>query len=209
MSDANQTDGASGGVSADTCFTSDTQAGSPSDGGIPAPQGATHSAPAAPAAEPCATSSALLRQMAEATQAIAASTANIVAHGLPEQIQLAAATAAIKANARLAAEVWRSMAGAKYFIARGSFSVAEPLTPDILGFILKEVASVSPASTKQLQHLAELAVQDFFPPAPVRETPVAMPADVHFRTFLAAFGAVLEYGMGSAPAIFKTRVTLL
>ena len=101
------------------------------------------------------------------------------------------------------------MAGAKYFIARGSFSVAEPLTPDILGFILKEVASVSPASTKQLQHLAELAVQDFFPPAPVRETPVAMPADVHSRTFLAAFGAVLEYGMGSAPAIFKTRVTLL
>ena len=80
MADANQTDGASGGVSADKCFTSDTQAGSPSDGGIPAPQGATHSAPAAPAAEPCATSTALLRQMAEATQAIAASTANIVAH---------------------------------------------------------------------------------------------------------------------------------
>ena len=261
MADANQTDGASGGGSADTRFTSDTQAGSPSDGGIPAPQWATHSAPAVPAAAPRATSTALLRQMAEATQAIAASTANIVARmaaleqaqqgrgqqqqagqpqisigslpgppplataqplswpprvlsaqplqGLPEQTQLAAGTAAIKAIARLAAEVWRSMAGTKYFIARGSFSVAEPLTQDILGFTLKEVASVSPASTKQLQHLAELVVQNFFRPAPVGETPVAMPADVHFRTFLAAFGAVLEYGMGSAPAICKTRVTLL
>ena len=156
MADANQTDGASGGGSADTSFTSDTQAGSPSDGGIPARQGATHSAPAAPAAAPCATSTALLRQMAQATQAIAASTANIIARvaaleqaqqgqgqqqqaglpqipigplpapppplaatqplswppgvlgaqplqGLPEQTQLAAATAAIKANARLAA----------------------------------------------------------------------------------------------------------
>eukprot|EP00904_Undaria_pinnatifida_P000992 jgi/Undpi1/10894/HiC_scaffold_3.g01420.m1 len=260
MADPNQTEGASGGGSADPSVTADTQAGSPSDGGISAPHGATYSAPAAPAAAPCAMSTALLRQMAEATQAIAASTANIVARvaaleqaqqgqgqqqqacqpqpsigpfpgpsplaaaqplswppgvlgaqplqGLPEQTQLAAATAAIKANARLAAEVWRSMAGTKYFIARGSFSVAEPLTPDILGFILKEVASVSPASTKQLQHLAELAVQDFFPPAPVGETPVAMPADMHFRTFLAAFGAVLEYGMGSAPAICKTRFTL-
>ena len=200
MADANQTDGASGGASVDTSFTSDTQAGSPSDGGIPASQGATHSAPAAPAAAPCATSTALLRQMAEATQAIVASTANIVARvaaleqaqqgqgqqqqaclpqipigplpgaphlaaarplswppgvlgaqplqGLPEQPQLAAVTAAIKANARLAAEVWRSMAGTKYFITRGSFSVAEPLTPDILGFILKEVSSVSSASRK-------------------------------------------------------------
>eukprot|EP00904_Undaria_pinnatifida_P010962 jgi/Undpi1/6997/HiC_scaffold_21.g09471.m1 len=79
MADPNQTDGASGGGSADTSFTADTQAGSPSGDWISAPYGATHSAPAAPAAAMCAMSTVLLRQMAEATQAIAASTANIVA----------------------------------------------------------------------------------------------------------------------------------
>eukprot|EP00904_Undaria_pinnatifida_P012463 jgi/Undpi1/8347/HiC_scaffold_25.g10815.m1 len=199
-----QTDGASGGGARWTRASPQThRLAAPATARISAPHGATHSAPVAPAAAPYAMSTALLRQMAEATQAIAASTANIVARvaaleqaqqgqgqqqqachpqipiappppqaaaqplswppgvlgaqplqGLPEQTQLAAATAAIKANARLAAEVWRSIAGTMYFIACGSFSVAEPLTPDILGFILEEVASVSPASTKQLQHLA-------------------------------------------------------
>ena len=120
--------------------------------------------------------------------------------------QAAATTAAIKANARLAADVWRSMAGTKYFLARGSFSVAEELTPDIQRFILKKVAGVTTATTRQLQSLAELAVEDFFPPAPAGETPATMPAEVHLRTFFAAFVAVLEYGMASAPDICKSRV---
>lgn len=51
------------------------------------------------------------------------------------------------------------MVGTKYFIARGSVSVAKELTPDTLGFILKEVACVSMASTKKLERLEELAVK--------------------------------------------------
>eukprot|EP00904_Undaria_pinnatifida_P010033 jgi/Undpi1/615/HiC_scaffold_10.g04079.m1 len=122
------------------------------------------------------------------------------------QPQAAATTAAINANARLAADVWRSMAGTKYFLARGNFSVAEELTPDIQRFILKKVAGFTTATTRQLQSLAELAVEDFFPPAPAGETPATMPAEVHLRTFSAAFVAVLEYGMASAPDICKYRV---
>lgn len=36
-----------------------------------------------------------------------------------------------------------------------------------------------------------------------------MRADVHIRIFLAAFAAVLEHGMGSAPNISATRVVPL
>ena len=98
------------------------------------------------------------------------------------------------------------MAGTKYFLARGNFSVAEKLTPDIQRFILKNVAGFTTATTRQLQSLAELAVEDFFSPAPAGETPATMPAEVHLRTFSAAFVAVLEYGMASAPDICKYRV---
>lgn len=47
-------------------------------------------------------------------------------------------------------------------------------------------------------------------PPPVRAggTPRAIPADVHHRTFIAAFAAVLEHGMGSAPDICKIHVAL-
>ena len=83
---------------------------------------------------------------------------------------------AIKANARLAAELWRSLAGAKYFLARGGFSVAEELSPDLLRLVLKKIASVSVACTTQLQARSDFAVEDFFPPAPAGKTPLAMPA---------------------------------
>ena len=39
--------------------------------------------------------------------------------------QLAAAEAAAKANAKMAAELWRSRAGQQYFVARGCFHVPE------------------------------------------------------------------------------------
>lgn len=71
----------------------------------------------------------------------------------------------------------------QYFLARGSFSVAEEITPGIVGFILKEVAGITTASTRQLQRLSELAVGWFcFPPIPAGNAPIAMQADVHFCT---------------------------
>lgn len=60
--------------------------------------------------------------------------------GLPEQSQMAAASAAIKAIARLAADVWRSMAGTDYFIARGSLQRRGGAHPPIFwaSYILNE-----------------------------------------------------------------------
>ena len=90
--------------------------------------------------------------------------------GLPEHSQAAAASVAIKANAGLAAELWRSLAGPKYFLARGSFSVAEDLSPDLLRLILKRIAGVSVACTNQLQGLSDFAV-GCPPPGPGRGAP--------------------------------------
>ena len=106
--------------------------------------------------------------------------------------------------------MWRSLAGTKYFLARGSFSESE-LSPDLLWLILKTIAGVSVACTKQLQGLSELVVEDFFSPAgvPAGETPLEMPAEVHFSTFIAAFTSVLKYDMGSAPKLCKRRIAYL
>ena len=113
--------------------------------------------------------------------------------------QATAAAAVIDANARASADVWRALVGANLFLARGSFSVAVELSPKLLQFILKKVAGVSPAVAKQLQCVSGFVVEDVFPSAPAGETPAPMRAEVHFRAFIAALVAVLEYGMGSAP----------
>ena len=99
--------------------------------------------------------------------------------GLPEPSQATAASAAIEANARLAVEMWRSLAGTKYFLARGGVSVAEELSSDLLCLIRKKIAGVSVACTKQLQALSEFAVEDFFPPAPAGKIPLAVPVEVY------------------------------
>ena len=129
--------------------------------------------------------------------------------GLPDLSQAAVASATIKANTRLAAELWWSLAGIKCFLAHGSFSVVEELSSDLLSIILKRIVGVSVACTKQLQGLSEFAVKGFFHPAPVGDTPLAMPAEVHFRTSITTFMAVLEHGRGSAPELCKLRVANL
>ena len=105
--------------------------------------------------------------------------------------------------------MWRSLAGTKYFLARGGFGVAEELSPDRLILILKKITGVSVACTKQLQALSESAVEDIFPSAQAGEIPLAMPTEVHFCTFIAALMAVLEYVMGGAPELCKLRVANL
>lgn len=103
----------------------------------------------------------------------------------------------------------------QYFLARGSFSVAEELTPDIVGFILKDVAGATTASTRQLQLLSELAVECFLFSSQKSQTGTPPHRDASRRALsylhTAAFAAVLDYshGMGSAPDILKTRVALL
>ena len=52
--------------------------------------------------------------------------------------QLATASAAAKANAKLAAERWRSHAGQQCFVARGCFYVPKELNTALLGLILKK-----------------------------------------------------------------------
>ena len=68
--------------------------------------------------------------------------------------QLAAASAAAKANAKMAAELWRSRAGQQYFVARGCFHVPEEVNTALLGLILKKVAGVSAEVVRQLQTLS-------------------------------------------------------
>ena len=67
--------------------------------------------------------------------------------------------------------VWRSLAGSKYFIARRSFSVVGEFTPEIQGSILRTVAGVTPATTSQRQNLSDLAVEEVFYPAPAGGNP--------------------------------------
>ena len=50
--------------------------------------------------------------------------------------QLAAASAGAKANAKMAAELWRFRVGQPYFVARGCFHVPEELNTALLGLIL-------------------------------------------------------------------------
>ena len=50
--------------------------------------------------------------------------------------QLAAASAGAKANAKMAAELWRFRVGQPYFVARGCFHVPEKLNTALLGLIL-------------------------------------------------------------------------
>ena len=100
-------------------------------------------------------------------------------------LQQVAVTAEVKANA-------------KHSINR----VLLLLVPD-------KVAHVSEKVITQLKPLSEFAVEDFFPLVPAGATPLAMPADVNFTTFVAAFMETLEYGMGGAQAVCKGNVSHL
>ena len=71
--------------------------------------------------------------------------------------------------------------------------------------VLHKVAHVSEEIiSRNLKALSEFA--DFFPPVPAGETPLAVPADVPFALFVAAFMETLEYGMEGAQAVCKGRV---
>ena len=71
--------------------------------------------------------------------------------------------------------------------------------------VLDKVAHVSDKVITQPIALHKFTVEDFFPPVPSGEMPVAIPADVHFATFVATFPETLEYGVEGAQAVCKTR----
>ena len=52
-------------------------------------------------------------------------------------------------------------------------------------------------------------MQTFCPPAPAGATPTVLPVELHFKTFVAAFMTVLEYGMEDAPPTCNTTVATL
>ena len=126
----------------------------------------------------------------------------------PQDAHLQAAIiTGVKANAKQAADLWRAKEGAKFFISRGGFNMTEEINRALLLLVLDKVVHVSDKVITQLKALSEFAVEDFFPPVPAGETPAAMPADVHFTTFVAAFTESLEYGMEGAQAVCKNRVS--
>ena len=55
----------------------------------------------------------------------------------------AAITAGLKANAKQAADPWRAKKGAKFFIARGGFNMAEEINRILLLLVLDKAAHVS------------------------------------------------------------------
>ena len=109
-------------------------------------------------------------------------------------------TAAAKANAKQAADMWRSTGGQRYLMGRGRIHVSEDTLGGMLRMTLKHAAAVADAVVQQFATLEGFDVQSFCPPPPSRAPPVATPADVHFRTLIAAYDAVLNYGMESAPS---------
>ena len=72
-----------------------------------------------------------------------------------------------------------------------------------------KVAGVPAEVVRQLQTLGGWDAQAFCPSAPAGATPTALPAELHFSTFISAFVAVLEYGMGNAPPASITTVAEL
>ena len=75
--------------------------------------------------------------------------------------------------------------------------------------MLNKVAHVSEKAITQLNASSEVAVEDFFPPVPAGDTPLAMPAQAHFPTFVLKFMETLEFGMEGAQAVCKGWVSHL
>ena len=61
--------------------------------------------------------------------------------------------------------------------------------------MLDNVVDVSEAVKTQLKTMSEFAVEELFSPLPAGVAPVAMPAEVHFATFVAAIMASLELSL--------------
>eukprot|EP00904_Undaria_pinnatifida_P006574 jgi/Undpi1/3046/HiC_scaffold_15.g06422.m1 len=57
--------------------------------------------------------------------------------------------------------------------------------------------------------MSEFALEDFFPPVAKGETLRAIPAEIHFATFVAALMETLENGMEGVPLVYKQRVATL
>ena len=75
--------------------------------------------------------------------------------------------------------------------------------------VLDTVAHVSDAVLEQLKTMSEFALEDFFPPVAKGETLRAIPAEIHFATFVAALMETLENGMEGVPLVCKQRVATL
>ena len=112
--------------------------------------------------------------------------------GLQGPGQSAAINAAVKANARQAADLWRFRERQQYYTARGGFHVPKELSRSLLGLILRKVAGVSDNVVRQFQPWGRWEVQTFYPPAPPGVTPRVLQAEIHFSRFIAAFMAVVE-----------------
>ena len=94
-------------------------------------------------------------------------------------------------------------------IARGGFDVSEDINRALLVIVLDTVAHVSDAVLKQLKTISEFAVEGFFPPEAIRETPRAMPAEIHLVSFVATLMETVKYRMKVAMPVCKQRVATL
>ena len=109
--------------------------------------------------------------------------------------QLAAAEAAAKANAKMAAELWRSRAGQQYLVTRGCFYLPEEVNTALLGLIPKNVAGVPAEVVRQLQTFERLRRPSILPTSASRGHTDGPPRRAALQHLHLRFYGVLEYGM--------------
>ena len=67
--------------------------------------------------------------------------------------ELASVSAAVNANAKATADLWRSREGQRFHMARGCFHMPEEMYLSLVSLLLKKVAGVSQGMVRQLQSL--------------------------------------------------------
>ena len=123
--------------------------------------------------------------------------------------ELAAVSAAVKAEAKALADPWWSREGQRFYMARECFYLPEEMSLILVSLLIQTVSGASDGVVRQLQFLSGFAVQDVQPPAPVEVSPTPMPVDIHLRIFIAAFLDVIEHGTKDAPVVCKYAVVEL
>ena len=74
--------------------------------------------------------------------------------------------------------------------------------------LTKEVAHITKQSAEQVLSLEKITVEHIFPPIEAGGVPIAMPPQMHFRTFVSVLLVVIEFGTENAAAITRARIQM-
>ena len=117
-----------------------------------------------------------------------------------------AQSAGAKLSEKRQAAYWNTTRGPMHFLLKGGFDARSELDFARLRLLTKDQAYITEQAADQILSLSNIAIEHFFPPLAPGLKPAAMPAQVHFRTFVSVLMIVIEYGMEDAPDICLERV---